>query len=99
MNNLIILECKKIRFYSTNDKNAFFEWIKKAKYIKEFKGEKDKILLYVKKKLTNPEALDLVALFRRYKINTKQLEIFFDSERSLEDYKQHSSYCVYPSKT
>ena len=100
MNNPIILECKRVKFYSPNDKNVFFEWIKSAKYIQEFKGERDKILLYiVNTPLENSELLELVALFRRYKINTKQLEIFFDDgKRSFEGYKKYSSYCVYPNK-
>ncbi len=97
-NNFVIFTCKRIKFYSPADKDNFFAWVKKSKHIKEFKGEKDNILLYVKKKLTNLELLDLVSLFRRYKINTKQLEIFNNSERLLDGYKEYSSYCIYPSK-
>ncbi len=71
MNNPIILECKRVKFYAPHDEDAFFEWIKKIICIEKAEGSEDKILLFIPKKKIKPTELhDLVGLFRRYNINT-----------------------------
>ncbi len=48
MMNDITVECKRVKFYSTFDEDAFFEWIKKIKSIKDVKGKLDKIIFFFK---------------------------------------------------
>jgi hypothetical protein len=86
MNNITV-ECKRVKFYSPFDEDAFFEWIKKIKSIKDVKGKLDKIILFFKTDELKQDELDnLVALFRRYKINLKLLHQFV-SKKNKEDYE------------
>ncbi|MHB9020196.1 MAG: hypothetical protein ACYC3G_05020 [Minisyncoccota bacterium] len=96
MNNKnIILECKRVKFFSPHDEDAFFEWSKKITCITNVKGKGDKILLFISRpKIENEELFDLYALFYRYKINKKQLEVFLnDANRELY-YKHKNNYSI-----
>ena len=74
---MIILECKKNKFYSDIDELLFFEWVKKISCIKNFEGKGSSIFLNVKsKEVSKEELVELVALFYRYIVNMKQLKIF-----------------------
>lgn len=99
--NEIIIECKRIKFFSTHDEYAFFDWIKKSKCIANFKGIKDKILLiFDNKEISKEELHELIALFRRYKINKKQLEVFLNEENKdlFYRYQECFSINVYPAQ-
>lgn len=99
--NQITLICKKVKFYSRSDENAFFVWIKNMRCIVEFKGVADTIVLCIKnKKIKDEDLRDLVSLFRRYKINMKQLEIFLNkgNQELFDRFKRCSSINVYPYK-
>ena len=99
-NKQIILECKRVKFYTRYDEDVFFEWLKKIKCIKNVVGMRDKILLTVDEQLSNSAVMDLIGLFRRYKINMKQLDIFYNSSNQelLDGYKKSFSINVYPAK-
>lgn len=101
MKGQIVLTCKRVKFYAPKDEDAFFEWIKKIECITSFVGEGDKILLMVADASISEEQLcDIIALFRRYKIDKKQLEVFLnDSNREYFYRYQHGfSINVYPHK-
>lgn len=97
--NEIIVECRRVRFYSPYDEDAFFEWVKKIKSINKVHGKRDKILLSVDTdRVTNEDLYNFVALFRRYKVRMKYLEVIV-SETNKEDfhyYQQGYSINVYP---
>ena len=99
--NKINLQCKRVKFYSSYDENAFFEWIKKIKSITTFEGMRDVIVLTVtSKKISDEDLHELFGLFRRYKIRTNQLEIFIDPENqeALSWHRNGSHFNMYPAK-
>ena len=99
--NQIIIECKRVKFYSSYDETTFFEWVKSIKCINNFKGQGESILLYVENKnIEDKELHNFIALFRRYKINMKQLEIFLNdaNKEHFYQYQQGYSINVYPAQ-
>ena len=97
----LVLECKRVKFFGPCDKDAFFEWIERIKFITRCEGERDSILLYSRSKRINNEDLrNLYGLFRRYKVDTKQLEVFVNKKNKdiFEYLKKGFSICVYPAK-
>ncbi len=77
MDKKIMLICTPLRFYTHEDEELFFNWIKKIKCIEKFKGVGVALNLYVTSKdLSDNEVLNLIGLFDRYKFDIKQLEIF-----------------------
>ena len=94
-----IIECKRVKFFSPDDESAFFEWVEKIKSV-NVKGQKDSLLLTVdKQRFTDSDLHNLTALFRRYKISIKHLEIIINDENreSFEYYKYGYSINVYPA--
>jgi hypothetical protein len=66
-------------FYSPVDEDLFFDWIKKIPSIIHFKGIGTNLLLYFKsKRISARDLKELIALFRRYKIDMKELKIFLN---------------------
>ncbi len=77
--NEIILTCAPLRFYTENDENLFFEWIKKIKSVKKFEGIGRKLHLhFLSNKIPNQDLLDLMGLFDRYKFDAQQLKVFMN---------------------
>lgn len=76
-NNQITLICTPLRFYSRNDEDLLFAWLKKITCITSFKGIGRELHLYIpSKRIKNNQLLDLMGLFQRYKFDTTQLTIF-----------------------
>lgn len=91
MNNFI--RCKRVKFLSNKDEDAFFEWIKKIECIEHFEGAGDELYLdLVNKKLTDNDLLDLIALLYRYKINMKQLQAFLTKNNKSWFYDNKKAY-------
>lgn len=79
MDHTIFLTCKSVWYYSAYDEDAFFEWIKKIPSIVAFTGKHDELYLYFESKTINEYDLqELLALFYRYKVNMKQLQLFLN---------------------
>lgn len=96
-----VIVCKRVKFYSTFDEDAFFEWIQKIKSIVSCIGVRDTIELTIaNEKLNEDEVYELFSLFRRYKIRTKQLEMFldFENKEALSWHKSGSHINMYPAK-
>lgn len=90
-NKLIVLECVRVKFYSSHDEDAFFEWINKITSIKKIKGVGDKVMLFVAKEgIVNDEIFDLYALFKRYGIKTNQINQVVDS-KNLDFFNTHKN--------
>lgn len=70
---IMIIECKKVKFYASYDEDAFFEWLAKIKSVTNVKGRRDSIFLAVSD-LTEDDLYNLVGLLRRYKIKMESLE-------------------------
>jgi hypothetical protein len=77
------LICKKIKFYSVFDKDIFFEWVNKIECIDdvEYVG-KDLFIEVACLDLHDHDLRDLIALFYRYKIEMKQLQMFLNKKNA-----------------
>ena len=97
-NNSIVIECKKVKFYSAYDEDAFFECVEKIKSVIAVKGVRDSILLTCVT-LTDDDLSNLVGLFRRYNIETSLIEpLVSQSQKELFDYRQEGHHInVYPA--
>lgn len=77
------LICRRVTFYSDQDEAAFFEWLKRISCIKEFRGEGYELYLHIaRKKISDANLRELLAIFERYKIDMKQLALFLNDRNS-----------------
>jgi hypothetical protein len=83
MKNIKLIS-KSTLFYSPYDEDAFFEWIKKIRSIKDFNGKGDELYLYFENNQISIEDLrELFGLFHRYNVDKKQLIIFKNESNKL----------------
>jgi CRISPR/Cas system CMR-associated protein Cmr5 small subunit len=98
INKKFFLSIKCATFYSYTDEDLFFDWIKKIPSIIYFEGVGKNLLFYFKSKRIKAQDLrELVALFRRYKIDMSELEIFLN-EKNKELFYGGEHINVYPQK-
>lgn len=87
------LTCKKVRYYTLRDEDAFFEWIKKIKCIKSFEGALDELYLdLVDTPPTDEDLQDLIGLFYRYNVDMKQLARFLTPENKAWFYDNKKAF-------
>ncbi|RQR33948.1 hypothetical protein DIE04_22680 [Burkholderia sp. Bp8994] len=73
----LVLSAKRVWYYSECDESAFFEWLDKLPCVKRYEGELDVLSIYVDQAKVDESALrELLALFRRYAVEMKQLRVF-----------------------
>ncbi|MBO3036839.1 hypothetical protein J4764_09300 [Burkholderia pseudomallei] len=73
----LVLSAKRVWYYSECDESAFFEWLDKLPCVKRYEGELDVLSIYVDEAKVDESALrELLALFRRYAVEMKQLRVF-----------------------
>lgn len=71
------LEATNVRFFSTHDESAFFEWLDKIKCVQKYEGRGSTLHITVNTVAVDEEALrELLALFHRYGIAMQQLITF-----------------------
>ena len=69
--------CVSIKYYGFVDEELFFAWIKKMSFIKSFEGSGNELYLdLANRELNQDDLLELLAFFKRYKIDMKQLRPF-----------------------
>jgi hypothetical protein len=74
---LIQLEATAVRFYSQYDESTFFRWLKDLPCVDSVDGKGMTIFIKVRPVQVSEDMLrDLLALFRRYGVNKKQLAQF-----------------------
>lgn len=91
MKNFILLRCTGIRYYSRKDEDAFFEWIKKIDCIENVSSAgKDLYLQIPTHDLHDYDLRELLAIFYRYKIDMRQLQVFLNKNNKewFEDNKK-----------
>jgi hypothetical protein len=73
----LVLSAKRVWYHSEYDEAAFFEWLDKLPCVKRCEGELDVLYIYVDEAKVDEGALrELLALFRRYAVELKQLRVF-----------------------
>ncbi|GKS68567.1 hypothetical protein W03_05710 [Nitrosomonas sp. PY1] len=74
---IVELEARRIRFFSRNDEEAFFEWLDKLTCVEKYFGQGDVLYISLKRVAVDEEALrELLAISHRYGIDIKQLRTF-----------------------
>jgi hypothetical protein len=79
-----ILMCTPLNFYTKNDEDEMFRWVKKIKCVIKYYGVSRSLHLVVQSnKVKNKDLLELIGLFRRYNFDLKQLKIFMNADNKI----------------
>lgn len=88
-----ILVCKSVWFYSSTDEDLFFLWLEKIPSIIHVSGSGDELYLSTKStKIPDNDLREIIALFYRYKIDMKQLQIFLNQQNEKWFYGRPKGY-------
>jgi len=88
----VVLIAKRVWYYSENDEAAFFEWLDKLTCVEKYEGELDVLNIHVDQgRLDAGSLYELLALFRRYSIDMKQLRVF-DKDKFASWFRNPKSY-------
>ena len=91
LNNILI--CESIKYYSQNDEENFFQWLKKINCIDKIVGVGYELHLYIASdNLHDHDLRDLLALFYRYKLNMKQLRRFLNKDNKQWFFENNKAY-------
>ncbi|WP_243311816.1 hypothetical protein [Fundidesulfovibrio agrisoli] len=78
--DIVELQARSVAYYSPGDEEAFFEWLDRIECVEGGSGSGDTLYISVDRAELDEECLtELLALFRRYGVDLKQLRVF-DSE-------------------
>ena len=92
-NDRLVLTCKKVKYYSRKDEDAFFEWIKKTTCIEKISAQYDELYLHVASiDLHEYDLRELPAIFCRYKIDMTQLSRFLNKSNEEWFFKNKRAY-------
>ncbi len=75
------LQATGVRFFSQGDEEAFFSWLGKLAAVERYEGRGLTLFIMVNISAVDEDGLrELLALFRRYGVELKQLAVFDRSE-------------------
>lgn len=75
------LQATGMRFFSQGDEAAFFGWLAKLAFVERYEGRGLTLFISVNAAAVDEDGLrELLALFRRYGVELKQLAVFDRSE-------------------
>jgi hypothetical protein len=73
----VILQARRVRYYSPLDENVFFEWLNRVPAVTRCEGRGDVLYIHVNGEVMDEMALrELLALFYRYGVDLAQLAVF-----------------------
>jgi hypothetical protein len=77
---MIELECRKVEFFSSQDKASFFAWAQGIASVSSVSGSDSTVIIRVKTKGIPAKSLrELLALFRRHNVSMGQLSQFVNA--------------------
>jgi hypothetical protein len=65
-----------IRYYSSGDEDAFFEWLRRIGCVGTLWGAGPELVIPLIRRPSNSDLRELLALFRRYEVDMRQLARF-----------------------
>ena len=71
-----ILTCHRVIFFSQSDERYFFSWLNEIKAVRRWEGKGDSIFVHVPSRISDRGLRELLALFRRYRLDMRQLARF-----------------------
>ena len=78
---MVELQATSVRFYSQGDEAAFFGWLDKVPCVERYEGRGLTLYISVNSAAVDEDGLrELLALFRRYGVDMRQLAAFDRSE-------------------
>ena len=94
MSKKITLTCRAVSYLSQGDEDMFFTWIKAIPSIIDFEGWRDELYLYCESDvIPNPDLIEIVALFYRYKVkDMTQLKVFLHDENKEWFFDEKEAY-------
>ena len=91
-NKQTVLLAKRVWYFSENDEAAFFEWLDKLPCVEKYEGRSDELKIYVNAAAADAGSVyELLALFRRYEIDMRQLRVF-DREEFASWFRNRRAY-------
>lgn len=99
--DLVELRVGRVTYYSPHDESCFFAWLHKMRFVEEFHGRGDAIILSVNRaSMTRADLEDLIGFFYRYDISMPQLKVFDCPEFSgwFRNREKYWYYRVFRSK-
>jgi hypothetical protein len=86
------LKAQRTRFFSQLDEEAFFAWLEKLPCVSKIEGKGDTVFIRVFESKVDEYALrELLALFRRYGVDMKQLAAF-DKQQFAHWFRNRDAY-------
>ena len=83
------LTCKRVKYYSLKDKEAFFEWVRKLEWIHDVtEANGDVIIDLCSGDLDQFDLLDLIAILRRYQCRYEAVAKACQSIKQTMDYAE-----------
>jgi hypothetical protein len=85
-----------LKFYSNEDEDLFFEWIKKISCVKDFKGIGRELHVYLtSNQISFNDFKNFNGLFKRYKLkNSEQLKVFMNDSNKDQFIRCKKSFSV-----
>lgn len=89
---IVELQARSVTYYSPGDEEAFFEWLDRIECVEGGSGSGDTLYISVNRAEVDEDCLtELLALFRRYEVDLKQLRVF-DSEEFAPWFRNPKAY-------
>jgi hypothetical protein len=86
------LQATGVRFYSQGDEAAFFGWLSKLPFVERYEGRGLTLYISVNAMAVDEDGLrELLALFRRYGVELKQLAVF-DRDEFADWFRSEHAY-------
>lgn len=96
----IILICTPLRFYSERDEDFFFAWLAEIECVSGIKGIGRELHVKIEsEEIPEKDLKELFGLFRRYGMQTDQLDVFAGEDKELLQWCRNGLHeNVYPAK-
>jgi hypothetical protein len=77
------LEVNGLRFFSTGDEDAFFDWLGRIRCVEAVRGEGEMLhVLFKAAAVSDPDLRELIALCHRYRLDSSPLKQFLSAENA-----------------
>lgn len=86
-----VLVCRKTRFYSQIDENAFFTMLKSIKAVRSIEGHGADILVSVSSRISDASLRELLGVFFRFRVNMRQLAKF-ETQKNRAWFRREEAY-------
>lgn len=95
--NMPYLVCKRVAYYGLTDKELFFHWICMLSSVHHINGDGDELYLVLKSdQLNEQHIMELLAFFKRYAIDLRQIRPLLNETNQAYFMKKKSAFWYKP---